>query len=134
MSDVIDVDWVALLGSHPKNSTEFRAKVPGWPKSYMTCCGKISYAFNGTSDPIAKYDYPDKISPTGKARALQLDGQNYLLAVHDVRAYLTQKYMDPERYGSQSEFTDATAGRFGVIGFGLMHVDLWQGNGIHGRL
>src|SRR5258708_18681171 len=134
MADSVTVDWNALLGSHPRNSDEFYARVPGWPRKYMNCCGKISLAFNGTSDPIANYDYPDKKSPTGKARALQLDNQNYLLAVHDVRAYLTQKYMEPERFGSQGELVDATEGmRAGVIGFGLMHIELWVGRGIHSQ-
>ena len=98
----------------------------------MNCCAKLSCAFNATSDPIANYDYVDKKSPTGKVRAKQIGGKNYLLAVHDVYSYLSAKYFEPERYESKQEIEEATgASRYGIIAFGLMHVDVWINCNIH---
>lgn len=126
----IDVNWGTLLSTHPTGTT-FHKLVPGWPADWETCCAKLSYAFNATDDPIANYAYPDKSSPTGKARAMSIAGENYLLAVHDVRAYLSSKYGEPERYGSKAEIVGATQSRVGVIAFGLRHVDLWVNGNIH---
>jgi hypothetical protein len=129
--DAIDINWSTLLYAHPDGVT-FSRLVPGWPKNYMNCCAKLSRAFNATDDPIGNYAYPDRQSPTGKARALNIAGQNYLLAVHDVRSYLSNKYFEPERYESKQELEEATGySRFGIVAFGLMHVDLWVDRDIH---
>jgi hypothetical protein len=130
MSD-LDVNWTTFLNAHP-DGVRFGKLVPGWPKGWMNCCAKLSCAFNATDDPIANLEYTDKISPTGKARAKQIAGQNYLLAVHDVRSYLSNKYFEPERYASKQELLDATgSSRYGIVAFGLMHVDLWVNGNIH---
>jgi hypothetical protein len=127
----IDVNWTTFLHAHPDGVT-FSKLVPDWPKKWMNCCAKLSCAFNATSDPIANYEYVDKISPTGKARAKLIAGRSYLLAVHDVRSYLSKKYSEPERYESKQDLEGATGSiRYGIIAFGLMHVDVWVDSNIH---
>jgi hypothetical protein len=126
----IPVDFTKFMAAHP-NGEKFAKAHPDWPDDWENCCAKISCAFNAT-DPVAKFDYPDKLSPTGKARATRLkDGLYYLLAVHDVRSYLSNKYGEPDRFGSKEEIVKATAGRNGIIAFGLRHVDVWYSQNIH---
>jgi hypothetical protein len=126
----IAIDFTKFMAAHPDGET-FRKDHPDWPAGWETCCAKLSCAFNAT-DPVARFDYPDKLSPTGKARAQRLkDGRYYLLAVHDVRSYLSNKYGEPDRFDTKAAIEAATANRNGIIAFGLRHVDVWYNQNIH---
>jgi hypothetical protein len=126
---VVPVNFTRFKIAHP-TGPEFKKRVPDWPlEKWHPCCAKLSCAFNGAGAPIENYEYPDPV--TGKARAFKSkNGSNYLMAVHDVRSYLTGKYGDPERFGSKGEFEKGTEGRSGIICFGLFHTDVWH----HGNI
>jgi hypothetical protein len=126
----IPVDFQKFMHAHP-DGDGFNKAHPDWPDGWETCCAKISCAFNAT-DPIGNFAYPDQLSPTGKARAMKLkDLRYYLLAVHDVRAYLSNKYGEPDRFNTRGLIEAATASRNGIIAFGLRHVDVWYNQNIH---
>ena len=131
----IRIDFDKFLSNHPSPGN-FRKVVPDWPTSDAykeTCCGQVSHAFNASGEPIENYEYPDRHSHTGKARAFysKRNRAHYLLAVHDVHAYLIGRYGEPSSYRSKREFLESEESSFGLLAFGFRHVDLWAYGRIH---
>lgn len=83
----ISIDWAKFKHNH-LTGKELRAKIPSYPSDWETCCMQVSYAFNQSTDPITPgihSRYKDK-------------GQNYILAVQEMRAYLDDRYKNGEGY------------------------------------
>ena len=131
----IKIDFPKLLSNHPAPK-DFRKHVPDWPTDAAykeTCCGQVSHAFNASSEPIEKYDYPDKWSSSCKARAFysKKNQAHYLLAVHDFDAYLRGRYGEPEEFGGKGALLEGARHRDGILAFGYRHIDLWTEGRIH---
>ena len=131
----IKIDFPKLLSNHPSPG-EFRKFVPDWPTNSAykeTCCAQVSHAFNASSEPIEKYEYPDRWSSSGKARAFysKRNQAHYLLAVHDFHAYLLGRYGEPEAFNNKGALLEATQSRDGILAFGHRHIDLWTEGKIH---
>lgn len=101
-----------------------------------TCGYRLSYALNNAGLAIANYAFPNKMTATGKVRARNIDGENYIYSVIDMYVYLSKQYAEPEsfkardaKYGNKY-MTERCGGRRGIIMFGLRHVDLWYGEDI----
>lgn len=124
-----------VLSSYHPSFTDVGLYIRNLPKQ-ETCGYRMSYALNSAGLAIANYAFPNKMTDTGKVRAKNIDGENYIYSVIDMFVYLSQQYAEPENYKARDAkysgkyMTKHCDGRRGIIMFGLRHVDLWYGEGI----
>ncbi len=94
-----------------------------------TCCIRVCRALNYAGAAIADFaGIPNPyMDPGTKVRALKGgDSKWYIYSTYDMRVYLTFKYGKPKKFKGDAG-TDTVSGEAGVIMFGFLHVDLWNG-------
>lgn len=107
------VDVAALIGGKVKHNFE------NDPLYRNTCAIRLSRAFNYAGAPIAR----------GLAGALSNSGDDkkwYIFRMADFGRYLSTKYGDPVVLPVDTP-AKALAGRRGIVAFGKLHIDLWDG-------
>ncbi len=94
-----------------------------------TCCVRVSRALNYSGAAIAGFSgLPNKyMAPGTHVRAQQgADKKWYIFSTYDLRVYLTHKYGHPKVFKGTATASDL-AGVSGIIMFGFVHADLWDG-------
>jgi hypothetical protein len=128
----IRVDFDTLWNKLPQ-WFEVRGVITNIPEGWETCCIQMSHAFNKSGLPI---NYQNK------QRILRFQGAEYMLDVKEMRDYINSTYGDAEviaRKDVRGHMLDrwliqaVLSGRQGVVAFGNRHIDLWNGNKIHGE-
>jgi hypothetical protein len=96
-----------------------------------TCAIRVSHALNQGGDPIpsagggVSNKYVGGKVRTDKGK----DGKFYIYSVLDMRAYLETRYGRPLTIKIKENPQAKLAGKKGIIAFGFVHVDLWNGEG-----
>ena len=142
----IPVNIDVLQQRHPVH-TEIENKLSGpilrelRAKKWSTCATQLSYALNFGGAPIVNYDYEDASVAGGKVLALPDDlGWNYIYSVIDLKVYLDKRHGACEvlpashaknPMNAKSQATEKIQNRNGVLAFGYMHIDVWNGERIH---
>ena len=130
----VSVNFDSLKFNHPSwQNIRSLLKVPSYVNE--TCAVQLSYALNrsGSYGVIGRYAYPNASLATGAVRAFQSsDGLFYIFAVPDMKVYLNNTYGDAENCkGSKQRMIDSIKNRYGILGFGHRHIDLWAVDTIH---
>src|SRR6266496_2373781 len=120
----------------PLGEKEDVAAVVGGPIGKMittakwdTCCIRLSRALNYSGAPVAGFasmanPYMDKGT---KVRAMKgADEKWYIYSCYDLRVYLSNRFGRPKQFKGTADKTTVD-GIAGVIMFGFLHVDLWDG-------
>jgi len=55
------------------------------------------------------------------------NGKYYIYSTLDMRAYLNTRYGKSERFTQDDKPKEKLQGRKGIIAFGWIHIDLWDG-------
>lgn len=131
----IPADFNALWNIIPTTKT-IRSKVTNIPNTEdykETCCIQLSYALNMSGLPV---------NYSNKKRVLTFNGMEFMLAVKEMREYLSSTYGDAgtiKRVDIDGNLIGRIAiqgyldQRQGIIAFGQRHIDLWNGTQIHGK-
>jgi hypothetical protein len=99
--------------------------------NWETCCIRLSRSLNYSGAPLTgctAFDVREN-KHTHKVRALRGgDHKLYIFAIPDMKAYLTAKYGSPKAFtGDEDALKNSIHKTAGVLMFGTIHVDLWDG-------
>lgn len=101
-------------------------------EGWETCCIRLSRALNYSGAPVAGWQGMANpyMGAGGKVRAMQgADSKWYIYSCYDLRVYLTNRFGHPKKFKGNADET-TVAGVPGVIMFGFLHVDLWNGSAV----
>lgn len=103
---------------------------PNYPAYKETCAIRISRALNYAGDPIPPIGQID--NPLRKGEKLRADkgadGKRYIFSTYDIRAYLNMRYGFAKKFPPNTTSDELSALK-GIIAFGYVHIDLWNGSG-----
>lgn len=97
-----------------------------------TCAIRVSHALNLAGDPIP-WAGGNIDNPYRKGTKVRTDkggnGKYYIYSTLDMRAYLIVRYGQPKKFPGGAETKEKIKGLKGIIAFGWVHIDLWNGTG-----
>jgi hypothetical protein len=97
-------------------------------KAYKdTCAIRISRALNYGGDPIPYVGNINNPYVGGTIRSDKGgDDKRYIYSTYDMRVYLNMRYGHGKKFPSSSASEDLSGAK-GIIAFGFLHLDLWDG-------
>lgn len=96
-----------------------------------TCAIRVSRALNYAGDPIPPTGNLDNPYTKGKVRNDKGgDKKRYIYSTYDIRVYLNTRYGHAKKFKSSAKPEDLS-GVKGIIAFGFLHIDLWDGTSCH---
>jgi len=124
------VDQIAKLVGGEVEKNLLNAKFTSYKD---TCAIRVSRALNYGGDPIPYIGSIDNPYVKGKLRANKgSDDKRYIYSTYDMRVYLNVRYGYGKKFKSTVTATDL-AGVKGIIAFGFLHLDIWDGTGCSGH-
>lgn len=94
-----------------------------------TCAIRVSRALNYGGDPIPPVGNIDNPYVKGKLRTDKgADNRRYFFSTYDMRVYLDTHYGHGKKFKASATAADL-AGVKGIIAFGFLHLDVWDGTG-----
>jgi hypothetical protein len=91
--------------------------------AYTPCCFQVSEALHQAGIVIPDHS-------VNRSNQM-ISGRPHLATVNEVIAFLTQRFFAGEAmHGSTAQVQKALLGRTGIVTFGGMHVELWDGSAI----
>lgn len=94
-----------------------------------TCAIRISRALNYGGDPIPPIGHIDNPYVAGKLRTDKgSDDKRYIFSTYDIRVYLNIRYGSGKKFSPTATAAEL-AGVKGIIAFGFLHIDVWDGTG-----
>lgn len=101
---------------------------PNYTAYKDTCAIRICRALNYAGDPIPPVSHVDNPYIKGKIRYdFGGDKKRYIYSTYDMRVYLNLRYGHGKKFPSSSTSGDLS-GVKGIIAFGFLHLDLWDGS------
>jgi hypothetical protein len=95
-----------------------------------TCCIRLSRVLNYSGVPVAGFSGMANpfMDPGTKVRAAKGgDEKWYIYSTYDLRVYLSTRFGHPRTFKGDAD-ASTVSGVAGIIMFGFLHVDLWNGS------